>query len=324
MVWIELPLVWMVTLLFSFNRDCGVISILHCIMIRLIQIRECWLVSTHVIATACIQIPHILVGFLLCMTHHQKRYFLSLKVRLSTIFVSFATSFSLIFLVWLLRALLLRASCSSWSCLISFCLWTRKEIFSSLREFSSRSLDSSIEQTTQLIVINDQNILLVLVNLHLIDNCHCLILEKKSSIDSPNFMCKAANSSQSAWSCTHFDLWYFLLTESRICLEVSLQRIVFKIDLSIAWRYPSTSMLLIQLSTSLSQRHHQVVLLLQKRWLSNTLWTWEYSPSKGGMVGCTNGSEAIYYSWAWKACKMGEGWMTVQTLHHAFANFLFK
>ena len=74
-----LPLVWMVTLFFSFNRDCGVISILHCIMIRLIQIRECWLVSTHVIGTACIQIPHILVGFLLCMTHHQKRYFFILE-----------------------------------------------------------------------------------------------------------------------------------------------------------------------------------------------------------------------------------------------------
>ena len=125
------------------------------------------------------------------------------------------------------------------------------------------------------------------MNLHLIDNFHCLIVEKKSSIDSPNFMCKAANSSQSALSCTHFDLaflWYFLLIESRICLEASLQKIVFKIDLSIAWRYPSTSMLLIQLSTSLSLRHHQLVLLLQKRWLSNTLWTWEYSPSK-----CFNG-----------------------------------
>ena len=121
-----LPLVWMVTLFFSFNRDCGVISILHCIMIRLIQIRECWLVSTHVIGTACIQIPHILVGFLLCMTHHQKRYFLSLKVRLSTIFVSFATSFSLIFLVWLLRVLLLRVLL--------------------LDKFSF--MDSSIEQTT--------------------------------------------------------------------------------------------------------------------------------------------------------------------------------
>ena len=54
---------------------------------------------------------------------------------------------------------------------------------------------------------------------------------------------------------THFDLaflWYFLLIESRICLEASLQKIVFKIDLSIAWRHPSTSMLLIQLSTSVT------------------------------------------------------------------------